>query len=225
MIMKPVRLLIFDLDGTLVDTLEDITASVNYTLGKLGRPPIPVDAVREYVGDGLTALLSRALGGHEEFLSDAAGIYTVHHSRNLVVRSRLYPGVRETLERFRSIPLAVISNKTGEFIGPLLEGLGVAGYFRTVLGADAGLPLKPAPDSLLHIMKDLGVPKERTVMVGDGTTDMKAGRAAGVLTCAATWGFRSEAKLREAGADLVIHAMPELVDLFFPEPGDGRSAA
>jgi phosphoglycolate phosphatase len=191
---------------------------VNYTLGRLGRPPIPMDTARQYVGDGLTALLSRALGGHDELLGDATGIYTVHHSRNLVVRSRLYPGVRETLERFSAISLAVISNKTGEFIRPLLEGLGVAGYFRMILGADAGLPLKPAPDSIVHIMDSLKVPRDRTVMVGDGTTDMRAGRAAGVTTCAATWGFRSEAALREAGADLVIHAMPELADHFAPEP-------
>ncbi len=216
--MRSISLIIFDLDGTLVNTLEDITASVNFTLGRLGRPPIPMDTVRQFVGDGLTALLSRALGGHDELLSDAAGIYTVHHSRNLVVRSHLYPGVRETLEHFRSISLAVISNKTEEFVRPLLEGLGIAGRFRMVLGADAGLPLKPAPDSILHIMNVLGAPRERTVMVGDGSTDMRAGRAAGVTTCGVTWGFRSEAVLRDAGADLVIHAMPELAELFRPEP-------
>ncbi len=215
--MKPVRLIIFDLDGTLVNTLEDITASVNFTLGRLGRPPLPMDAVRQYVGDGLTTLLSRALGGHDDLLKEAAGIYTVHHSRNLVVRSRLYPGVRETLDRFRSIPLAVISNKTEEFVRPLLEGLGIADRFRMVLGADAGLPLKPAPDSILHIMRSLEAPRDRTVMVGDGTTDMRAGRAAGVTTCAATWGFRSEAELRTAEPDLVIHSMPELADHFLPE--------
>ena len=216
--MKPVRLIIFDLDGTLVNTLEDITASVNFTLGRLGRPPVPMEAVRQYVGDGLTALLSRSMGGHDELLHEAAGIYTVHHSRNLVVRSRLYPGVLETLDHFRSIPLAVISNKTEEFVRPLLEGLDIAGCFRMVLGADAGLPLKPAPDSILHIMRSLQAPRERTVMVGDGTTDVRAGRAAGVTTCAVTWGFRSEAELRTAAPDHVIHAMPELADLFVPEP-------
>ncbi len=216
--MKPVSLIIFDLDGTLVNTLEDITASVNFTLGRLGRPPIPLETVRGYVGDGLATLLSRALGGHSELLDDAVGIYTVHHSRNLVVRSRLYPGVRETLEHFRSIPLAVISNKTGDFIRPLLEGLGIDGFFRMVIGADGGLPLKPAPDSILHIMAALGVARERTVIVGDGSTDMRAGRAAGVTCCAAAWGFRSEDVLREAGADLVVHSMPELDRLFRPEP-------
>src|SRR5512134_3656925 len=135
--MRPVRLFLFDLDGTLVNTLEDITASVNFTLSRLGRPLLPMDTVRQYVGDGIMTLLSRALGGHIELLDDAVGIYTVHHSKNLVVRSRLYPGVRGTLEHFQDIPLAVISNKADDLVKPLLEQLGIAGYFRAVLGADA----------------------------------------------------------------------------------------
>lgn len=215
--MKPISLIIFDLDGTLVDTLEDITASVNFTLSRLGRPPLPLDTVRQYVGDGIEMLMGRALGGRTELLDDAVGVYKVHHSRNLVVRSRLYPGVREMLEHFQAVPKAVISNKTLEFVQPLLAGLGIAGSFRVVLGADAGMPLKPAPDSLLHIMRALGASRERTVMVGDGTTDMRAGKAAGVITCAVTYGFRPEEELRKAGPDHVIHALPELKDLFSAE--------
>ena len=215
--MKPISLIIFDLDGTLVDTLEDITESVNFTLNRLGRPPLPLDTVRQYVGDGIEMLMSRALGSRTELLDDAVGVYKAHHSRNLVVRSRLYPGVREMLEHFQAVPKAVISNKTLDFVQPLLAGLGIAGAFRLVLGADAGMPLKPAPDSLLHIMQALGASRERTVMVGDGTTDMRAGKAAGVITCAVTYGFRPEAELRKAGPDHVIHALPELKDLFSAE--------
>ncbi len=215
--MKPVRLIIFDLDGTLVNTLEDITASVNFTMQKLGRPPLALDTVRQYVGDGIDMLLTRALGNRPELLTDAVGIYKVHHSRNLVVRSRLYPSVRETLEHFRVIPLAVISNKTLDFVQPLLAGLGVAGCFRMILGADAGLPLKPSPDSLLYIMKTLSVPRDLTVMVGDGTTDMRAGKAAGVTTCAVTYGFRSEAELAAFTPDHLIRDLGELKDLFIPD--------
>jgi phosphoglycolate phosphatase len=216
--MRPISLIIFDLDGTLVDTLADIAASVNFTLSRLGRPPLPVDKVRQYVGDGLTVLLTRVLGGADGSLKEATDIYTAHHRQNLAVRSHLYPGVRETLEHFRSIPLAVVSNKTADFVQPLLQGLGIAGYFRMVLGADAGMPLKPAPDALLHIMEVVKVPKDRTVMVGDGTTDMRAGRAAGVTTCAVTYGFRSEEELRQAGADVVIDAITGLAERFAPEP-------
>lgn len=215
--MRPVRLLIFDLDGTLVNTLEDITASLSFTLSRLGRPLLPMDTVRQYVGDGIATLLSRALGDHVELLDDAIGIYTVHHSKNLVVRSRLYPGVLGTLEHFQGVPLAVISNKAEALVKPLLDRLGIAGYFRAVLGADAGLPLKPAPDAVLRVMSDLGAPKDRTVIIGDGATDILAGKAAGVITCAVTYGFRSGEELRAAGPDLVIQEFPELMRIFRPE--------
>jgi len=212
--MKPIRLIIFDLDGTLVNTLEDITQSVNFTLARLGRPLLSLDTVRQYVGDGMEMLLTRSLGGHAGLLEEAKGIYTNHQSRNLVVSSRLYPGVRETLEHFRSLPLAVVTNKTLEFSEPLLEQLGIRPYFGMIIGADAGLPLKPAPDAFLSIMRNLAVPKEHTVVVGDGTTDIRAGKAAGITTCAVTYGFRSEEELRRAGPDHIIHDFSELKGLF-----------
>jgi phosphoglycolate phosphatase len=212
--MKPIRLMIFDLDGTLVNTLEDISHSVNFTLGRLGRPLLHLDTVRQYVGDGLDMLLSRALGEHTNLLEEAKSIYTDHQGRNLVVNSRLYPGVVETLEHFRSIPMAVVTNKTLDFSEPLLEQLGVRSYFGAIIGADSGLPLKPAPDAFLSIMKSLAVPKEYTAVVGDGTTDIRAGKAAGITTCAVTYGFRSEEELRKAGPDFVIRTFPELRDLF-----------
>ncbi len=217
--MQPISLLIFDLDGTLVNTLEDIAASVNVTLQKLGRPVIPVDAVRQYVGDGVEMLMRRALGNRDELLTDAVGIYRVHHSRNLLVRSRLYPSVAETLEHFRALPMAVISNKTAEFIQPLLDGLSIADRFSMVIGADSGLPLKPAPDAVRRIMAAFRAPSDRTVIVGDGTTDVRAGKAAGVITCSVTYGFRSEEELRRAGPDYVIRSLAELKDLFLPEAG------
>ncbi|NTW60760.1 MAG: HAD-IA family hydrolase, partial [Nitrospirae bacterium] len=184
------------------------------TLGRLGRPLLHLDTVRQYVGDGMTMLLTRALGKHTNLLEEAIGIYTVHQSRNLVVRSHLYPGVRQTLEHFRPLPMAVVTNKTLEFSEPLLEKLGIRPYFGMIIGADAGLPLKPAPDAFRKIMQDLRIAKEHTVVVGDGTTDVLAGRAAGITTCAVTYGFRSEAELRAAGPDHVIHAFPELKTLF-----------
>lgn len=212
--MKLIHLIIFDLDGTLVDTLEDIAHSVNFTLGRLGRPLLHLDTVRQYVGDGLEMLLTRALNGHTDILADAKAIYTDHQRKYLVINSHLYPGVHETLEHFRSLPMAVVTNKTLEFSEPLLEQLGIRSYFGAIIGADSGLPLKPAPDAFLSIMKSLLVAKEHTVVVGDGTTDILAGRAAGITTCAVTYGFRSETELRLAGPDHVIRSFPELRDMF-----------
>ncbi len=214
--MQSVGLFIFDLDGTLVNTLEDITASLNYTLVRLGRKPLPLDRVRRYIGDGITMLMTRALEGRTEFLEEAVGIYKVHHSRHLVVRSRLYPQVAETLGHFRELLLAVVTNKAREFSAPLLEQLGIRPFFRTVIGADEGLPLKPAPDAFLRIMKDTGVPPADTVVVGDGLTDLQGGRAAGATTCAVTYGFRSEEELQAGDPDFVIHAFSDLKTLFAP---------
>lgn len=216
--MKPVRLLIFDLDGTLVDTLEDITASVNHMVRRMGLEPLPLDLVRRYVGDGIEVLVQRALGGKREFLEEAVAVYKDHHRKNLVVNSRLYPSVRETLEHFKAVPMAVITNKTREFSVPLLEQLGIRRYFRLIIGADDGLPLKPAPDSVLRIMDEFKAPGDRTGMVGDGTTDIRAGRAAGIITCSVTYGFRSEEELRAAGPDYMIRGIAELKELFVPEP-------
>jgi phosphoglycolate phosphatase len=215
--MKPISLLIFDLDGTLVDTLDDIAASVNHTLARLGRGIITRDDVRRFVGDGIEALMARALGGTTDQLPEAVALYTEHHRKNLVVRSAVYPSVRETLEHFRALPMAVISNKTREFVVPLIERLNIARYFKMVIGADSGLPLKPAPDSILHIMAEFKSPRERTAIVGDGTTDVRAGKAAGIITCSLTSGFRSEDELRKAGPDYILHSLSELKTLFTPD--------
>ena len=215
--MIPISLLIFDLDGTLVNTLEDIASSVNYTLARLGNDPIAIEAVRQYVGDGIETLMARSLGGRTERLDEAVAIYKDHHRRNLVVRSSLYPSVRETLEHFKALPMAVISNKTMEFVGPLIDCLGIGTYFKLIIGADHGLPLKPAPDAVQSVLSTFAVPKDRAVIVGDGTTDVRAGKAAGIITCAVTYGFRSEAELRKAGPDHVVRDLSELKALFMPE--------
>lgn len=212
--MKPIELLIFDLDGTLVNTLEDIAASVNYALARIGAGPLALDAVRQYVGDGTETLMTRSLGGRGERLDEVLDLYKEHHRRHLMVHSSLYPSVKETLEHFKSLPMAVISNKTMEFVGPLLDRLAIRQYFRLVIGADSGLPLKPAPDAVRKIMAECNVALERTVIVGDGTTDVYAGKAAGVITCSVSYGFRSEEELRKAGPDYLIHRVSELTNLF-----------
>jgi len=214
--MIPIGLLIFDLDGTLVNTLDDIAASVNHTLERLGESPITLGAVRRYVGDGIEMLMQRSFKGKTGRLDEAISIFKDHYRLNLVVRSSLYPSVKETLEYYRTLPMAVITNKAMEFSKPLLDRLGIGHYFELAIGADHGLPLKPAPDSVLKIMKAFNLPKERTVIVGDGTTDIRAGKSAGIITCSVTYGFRSEEELRKAGPDYIIPVLSDLRKIFVP---------
>jgi phosphoglycolate phosphatase len=214
--MKAVQLLIFDLDGTLVNTLDDISTSVNHTLGCFGRPPISADTVRQYVGDGIETLMMRAFGDATEQIPGVVAVYKDHHRAHLMDRSVLYPGVVDTLAAFSGIPLAVISNKTREFVVPLLERLSIARYFKYLIGADDGLALKPAPDAVLKVLSAAGTAHDASVIVGDGTTDIRAGKAADIMTCAVTYGFRSEQELRAACPDYVISRLPDLIKLFSP---------
>jgi phosphoglycolate phosphatase len=214
--VKPVSLFIFDLDGTLVNTLGDITASVNFTLARLGRQPLDVNTVRRYVGDGISVLIERSLGGAPELVGEAVAIYKEHHHRNLTVHSTLYPFVKETLEYFKTTPMAVITNKNSEFCSPLLKHLDIARYFKLVLGADSGLALKPSPDAAWKIMTTYAVPAERTVIVGDSLTDIHTGQAAGITTCAVTYGYRTEEELKAAVPDFLIGSFSDLKNLFTP---------
>ncbi len=214
--MKSLSLLIFDLDGTLVDTLDDITASVNYTLARLDKKPLLRESVRQFVGDGVERLLARAFGTDNP-PPEAVSLYKSHHRAHLIVNSRLYPSVRETLEYFRSIPLVVISNKSSEFVMPVLERLGIRSCFAECFGADSGLPLKPAPDLVLHALSRFSAAKEAAALVGDGTTDIRAGKAAGIITCAVTYGFRTETELRSLNPDYVVRDLAELKTIFQPE--------
>ncbi len=215
--MKPLGLLIFDLDGTLVDTLDDIAASVNHALDRLGQRTVPKEDIRRFIGDGIEATLIRSLGGSKRHVGQALDLFRDHYRRTMLVHSRLYPDVRDTLEHFESIPMAVISNKSMEFIAPVLQGLGIAGYFRTAVGADLGLPLKPAPDSIKRVMTEFGVSQNRTAIVGDGTADVLAGKAAGIITCSVTYGYRSEEELQAIDPDYIVHSLLQMKTLFFPE--------
>jgi phosphoglycolate phosphatase len=113
--------------------------------------------------------------------------------------------------------MAVVSNKTMEFVGPLIDHLGIGPFFRRLIGADYGLPLKPAPDALQLLMSEFKAPKERTAIVGDGTTDVRAGKAAGIITCSAAYGFRSEEELRKTEPDHIIHEFSDLKKIFIAE--------
>jgi phosphoglycolate phosphatase len=210
------RLLVFDLDGTLVDSSRDIAASVNAAMGRMapGTAEIPLTAILSFVGEGARVLVERSLrhAGLSLSAGEALPVYLECYAERLLDTTRLYPGVAEALDALAGPVLAVLTNKPGDFSRRILETLGVARRFAHILGAGDVPSRKPDPGGLLRLMADAGAAREETWMVGDSATDVAAARAAGVRVAGVTWGFHPEA-LRAAGPDLLIDRPADLASL------------
>ncbi len=211
-----VDLLIFDLDGTLVDSLDDIVSSVNFTLSELGLRQLEKPQIRSYVGDGIKTLLARAVGTQEavseELVEKARKIYYEHHEEHCLDHVTMYPHVLEVMEYFSSKKKAVVSNKSERFTKKILSGLGLASFLDLVIGGDTLADKKPNPIVIEHAISVLKAAKNRTVMIGDGPQDIQCGRSAGVMTCGVTYGFKPAEDTRDA--DFRINDLIELEEIF-----------
>lgn len=196
------RLAILDLDGTLLDTLDDLAASVNHALAEVGRPPRSRPEIEAFVGEGARRLLERAVAPHDELTAPALAAWWRHYEAHCLDATRPFPGVPELLTR-AGRRLAVHTNKPGRLARRILAGLGLLDRFAVVTGGDEG-PRKPDPAATLGIMRRLGARPEETVFVGDSPTDVRTARGAGVTMVAVTWGFRPLEELRAAGAVHVV---------------------
>lgn len=200
----PTDLIIFDFDGTLVDTREDIAASVNFALRRLGFRELSVETIASYVGDGVGALMERALGAGPQLVEEAVLLFRDHYGQHLLDSTRLYPGVQETLEYFRGKRKAIISNKPCEFTVRIAEGLGIARYFDRIMGGDSTAHQKPHPEPVEKVLQGLGIEKKATAIVGDSPMDIEMGKRAGLLSCAVTYGLRGREELERANPDLLL---------------------
>lgn len=189
------RLVVFDLDGTLVDSSEDLATAVNRMLATLaaGTPPLSHPQVRSFIGNGARVLVGRALqaAGLDHGLDQALPAFLAAYRGCLLDRTRFYPGVLAALEALRPVPLAVLTNKPGDLSRELLAGLGAADRFvRVIGGGDA--PRKPDPTGLHELRALCGAAAEETVLVGDSAVDVATGRAASVFTVGVLCGFDAE---------------------------------
>ena len=212
------RAVVFDLDGTLVDTIGDLTTALNTTLTELDLAPHSEDAVRSMVGGGLAKLLERALAAHGADL-EAIGRDTAverifeHYAATPASSSELYPGAKETLAALTEagIPCGICTNKPEPIARDLLEAMGIADAFGIIQGAEAGFPRKPDPAGLAHVVEMLGATPKTTLMVGDSEADVKAARAAGLKgVILVSFGY-SVTPVTELRADVVINHLHELV--------------
>ena len=209
--VRRVDLLIFDLDGTLADTRADLTAAVNHTLEKLALSPLSMEQVCRYVGDGLETLLSRALGlPHGDLVEDAVRLFRDYYGLHLLDRTRLYSGVRETLEHFRGKRKAIVTNKPLAFSERILAGLEIESHFEVVLGGDSTVQRKPHPEPALKVLTLTGVDPRLAAMVGDSPADIEMAKQAGLYSVGVTYGLRSAEEVRAAGPDLLLESLPEL---------------
>ena len=210
----PCDLLVFDLDGTLVDTLLDLTATINHTLAQFGLPPKSPDEARQLIGDGTAVFLRRALGPeHEDDLDDALKIYRGYYDEHLVDRTRPYDGVVEVLEHFADKTKVVYTNKPAAPSESILCELGLLKHFAACYGDGSGLPIKPDPRGLLAICDRFGVAPDRTAMIGDGDTDVLAAQRAGIAVFAATYGFRGREALEALKPTAFFDSFRDLVRL------------
>jgi phosphoglycolate phosphatase len=209
-----VRVLVFDLDGTLIDSALDLALSVAATLKQMKRPPIPHEIIYSYVGNGAPMLIRKALGpdateedcqrGLEHFL----GYYREHMLDNTVT----YPGVREGLAELAHFPMAVLTNKPVRFSEKILEGLGLAPYFQFVYGGNSFERKKPDPMGMQLLLADFGVSPHEAMMIGDSEVDVQTARNANTWACGVTYGLGSE-RLVQHPPDVLLDSLMELSPL------------
>jgi phosphoglycolate phosphatase len=207
-----VRALIFDLDGTLIDSKLDLALSVNATLAELGRPSLPHEQIFSYVGQGAPALIARALGSaaSEEDCMLGLEFFIKYYSAHKLDNTVLYPGVRETLDLLKGMPMAVYTNKPVRVSRSIIQELGVAGHFRFVYGGNSFERKKPDPMGVESILREFGAAPSQVMIVGDSEVDVQTARNSGTWVCGVTYGFGSH-RFTEYPPDVVVDNLTELL--------------
>jgi phosphoglycolate phosphatase len=209
------KTVIFDMDGTLLNTLEDLTDSVNYALNISGYPTRTLDEVRQFVGNGVKILMSLAVpqGTSKEDTLKCLELYRGHYSKNMQNKTRPYDGIIDVLKKLKEkeIKLAIVSNKYDSAVKALCQDY-YGEYIKVAIGESQGVAKKPAPDSVFASLKQLGATAEDAIYVGDSDVDVHTAHNAGLKCVGVTWGFRNRELLAMEGADFIIDRPEELLD-------------
>jgi len=208
-------LVIFDLDGTLIDSKTDLANSVNATRAHLGLNPIEDDIVYSYVGNGAPVLIRKALGPEfsDEDVQESLQYFLAYYRDHMLEHTVLYSGMRETLDQLRgeSIAMGVLTNKPVRFSQAIVDGLGLGSHFRRVYGGNSFDYKKPHPVGIEALMAECGTTRDRTLMVGDSAVDVQTARNAQITACGVTWGFQPET-FAEHPPDFLIERPDELAE-------------
>jgi phosphoglycolate phosphatase len=218
------ELIIFDMDGTLIDSAPSLAFAVNSVLKELGREPFELSTVRQWIGNGADILIKRALVGdkmYENYTIDnqlfqkAKQLFLSTYGANLNAKTVLYSGVKSGLERLsKNYTLALATNKPIEFVGEMLEHFSIREYFAIYYGAGSVENKKPNPQMLLELCKVLNIQTEKSVMVGDSRNDLLAANAAKIDPIAVSYGYNQGENLENYKPKLICHSFPELLPYF-----------
>ena len=209
-----VRALIFDLDGTLIDSKQELIRSVNAMLEEMGREKLHEDTISGYIGHGAPKLVARALGNGaaEKEREQALRFFLAHYEAHKLDSTRPYPGVAEALEELREFPMAVLTNKPVRVSRRIVEGLGLEKYFRAVYGGNSFDTKKPDPLGARKILEELGAAAGETMLVGDSEVDVQTARNAGTLAAAVNYGFGTHDRVAYP-ADVYLERLTDLAPL------------
>jgi len=217
---KRLKLLIFDLDGTLIDSRIDLVNSVNATLKHFERPELPAGVIATYVGDGAPMLIRRALGDPDDdaFVRQALEFFLGYYREHKLDHTHLYPGISDALAALRhgrngaARQMAVLSNKPVNLSRQIIQALGICDFFYQVYGGNSFGSKKPDPEGTRKLMLEAGAKPEETLLIGDSAVDVLTGRNAGAWTCGVTYGFAPHT-LQDAPPDVLVDSPEELVEV------------
>lgn len=212
-------LILFDLDGTLIDSAPDLALAINHMLGTLGRDPFDVARVRDWIGNGARTLVTRALEAaqaHDADIDHALAVFMAHYADNLAVDTTAFPGVGDTLATLSKggYRMAVVTNKPHAFVAPILHSLGMEHHFACIVGGDSLPTKKPDPAMLLHACEALGIDRADAVMIGDSKNDILAARAAGIPSIAVAYGYNYSEPVEDYGPDLLCRRFSDIAESF-----------
>ncbi len=209
---KMIKTIIFDLDGTLIDSEADLAAATNFALKSVGEQELPQERVTSFIGNGLRVLLQKALGpGKDALYPEVSKAFAEFYLDHLTDHTTLYPRVKEFLVKFSpSIKMGIVTNKHQVFAEKIVKAFQIDPYIKAILGCDTVLKPKPHPDPLLDTLKVLKGDPGTAMMVGDGPQDLIAGKAAGMKTCVTTYGFGYHPSLMDLKPDFIIHEFKDL---------------
>jgi len=219
-----VRALIFDLDGTLIDSKLDLALAVNAALEEMGRTSLPHETIFSYVGQGALNLVARALGEGATEAECQRGLefFIKYYSVHKLDHTSVYPGVRETLDTLKGMPMAILTNKPVGASRGIVEGLGLTGHFQFIYGGNSFERKKPDPMGVETILREFGASPEQVLFVGDSEIDVLTARNAGTWVCGVTYGFGSHL-LAEYPPDLLVDNLTELLPHLSGNPIGKRS--